>query len=97
MSSWILCNSHHGFAFHSVTSILRPAISGVLSHSKEILSLSMYCINMLFNLPFICSFIFFFVFFFIPRRIFSLMISDFQVETSYCLSASTPESALCFQ
>lgn len=81
MSSWILYNSHHRFAFQSVTSILRPAVCGVLRHSKGILSLPTYCrycrctycINMLFNPPaqfhwFIYLFIF--VFSFISPRIF---------------------------
>lgn len=75
-------------------------ICGILRHRKGILSLPTYYINMLFNLPaqfclFIYSFIF--VFSFISPKIFLFNDLFFQVETSYCLVASTPDAALCFQ
>lgn len=88
------------FAFHSVTSILTPAVCGVLQHSKGILSLPMYCMNMLFNLPaqfHLFIYLFIFVFSFISPKVFLFNDLFFQVETSYCLVASTPEAALCFQ
>lgn len=89
-----LYNSHHGFAFHSVTSILTPAVCGVLRHSNGIVSLPMYCMNMLFNLPAQFIYLFIFIFSFIS---FLFNVLFFQVETSCCLVASAPESALCSQ